>query len=158
MLTDRVRAVSSVWLGQTIGCAQCHDHKFDPITSRDFYSLGAIFADIKEPSIGRREDGMLVPDTKQAGELAKLDAEVTRRQKDYDEPHPERFTKWEQAATEAIATETNWTLLAPEKMVSEAGVKLTADTNRIVSAENDPKGGKDTYRITVKQKLKEAVA
>src|SRR5206468_200293 len=41
MLTDRVRAVGTVWLGQTIGCAQCHDHKFDPITSRDFYSLGA---------------------------------------------------------------------------------------------------------------------
>jgi hypothetical protein len=73
MLTDRVRAVSTVWLGQTIGCAQCHDHKFDPIKSRDFYSLGAIFADIKEPSIGRREDGMPVPDTKQEAELAKLD-------------------------------------------------------------------------------------
>src|SRR2546427_505824 len=60
MLTDRVRAVGTVWLGQTIGCAQCHDHKFDPITSRDFYSMGAFFADIKEASIGRREDGMLV--------------------------------------------------------------------------------------------------
>ena len=70
MLTDRVRAVGTVWLGQTIGCAQCHDHKFDPITSRDFYSLGAFFADIKEPIIGRREDGMLVPDEKQAAELA----------------------------------------------------------------------------------------
>ena len=57
MLTDRVRAVSSVWLGQTIGCAQCHDHKFDPITSRDFYSLGAFFADIREASIGHREEG-----------------------------------------------------------------------------------------------------
>src|SRR6266699_393576 len=80
MLTDRVRAVSTVWLGQTIGCAQCHDHKFDPIKSRDFYSLGAFFADLKEASIGRREDGMPVPDTSQAAELAKLDAEVTQRQ------------------------------------------------------------------------------
>lgn len=61
MLTDRVRAVGAVWLGQTIGCAQCHDHKFDPITARDFYSMGAFFADIKEPIIGRREAGMLVP-------------------------------------------------------------------------------------------------
>ncbi len=55
MLGDRVRAVGAVWLGQTIGCSQCHDHKFDPITSRDFYSLGAFFADIQEPIIGRRE-------------------------------------------------------------------------------------------------------
>ena len=39
---------------------QCHDHKFDPFTMRDFYSLGAFFADIKEPIIGRREEGMVV--------------------------------------------------------------------------------------------------
>ena len=83
-VTDRVRAVGTVWLGQTIGCAQCHDHKFDPITSRDFYSLGAFFADIKEASIGRREDGMVVPDAPQAAELAKLEDEVTRCQKTYE--------------------------------------------------------------------------
>ena len=157
MLTDRVRAVSTVWLGQTIGCAQCHDHKFDPIKSRDFYSLGAFFADIKEPSIGRREEGMLVPDAKQAAELAKLDGEVTRWQKDYDAPRPDLAAKWEAAVLETIAAETNWTLLAPEKMISEAGVKLAADTNQIISAENEPKDGKDTYRITTKTKLKGVV-
>src|SRR5207248_11559458 len=54
MLTDRGRAVSTVLFGQTIGCAPCHDHKFDPITSRDFYLLGAFFSDIKEPIIGSR--------------------------------------------------------------------------------------------------------
>ena len=36
---DRVRNVSAVWMGATVGCAQCHDHKFDPYTARDFYSL-----------------------------------------------------------------------------------------------------------------------
>ena len=74
MLTDRVRAVSSIWLGQTIGCAQCHDHKFDPIKQRDFYSLGAFFADIEEPIIGAREPGMLVTDEPQAVELKRLEA------------------------------------------------------------------------------------
>ncbi|MEK0445082.1 MAG: hypothetical protein RLZZ399_403 [Verrucomicrobiota bacterium] len=47
-MADRVRAVGSTWLGSTIGCSQCHDHKFDPITQRDFYTLGAFFADIKQ--------------------------------------------------------------------------------------------------------------
>lgn len=45
---DRVRNVSAVWMGATVGCAQCHDHKFDPYTARDFYALSAFFADIDE--------------------------------------------------------------------------------------------------------------
>jgi len=45
---DRVRNVSEVWLGATMGCCQCHDHKYDPLTSRDFYSMAAFFADLDE--------------------------------------------------------------------------------------------------------------
>ena len=47
---DRIRNLSAVWLGATVGCAQCHDHKYDPYTSRDFYALGAFFADIDDES------------------------------------------------------------------------------------------------------------
>jgi hypothetical protein len=45
---DHVRNLSSVWMGATMGCCQCHDHKFDPYTLRDFYSMAAFFADIDE--------------------------------------------------------------------------------------------------------------
>jgi hypothetical protein len=45
---DHVRNLSAVWMGATMGCAQCHDHKFDPYTTRDFYSMAAFFADIDE--------------------------------------------------------------------------------------------------------------
>jgi len=74
MLTDRVRAIGTVWLGQTTGCCQCHDHKFDPFTTRDFYSLGAFFADIQEPILGPREDGMVVPSEKEQAQLEQLEA------------------------------------------------------------------------------------
>lgn len=47
-LADRVRNVSQVWMAATMGCAQCHDHKYDPYTARDFFSMGAFFADIDE--------------------------------------------------------------------------------------------------------------
>ena len=45
---DRVRNVSNVWMAATMGCSQCHDHKFDPYTTHDFYSLAAFFADLDE--------------------------------------------------------------------------------------------------------------
>ncbi|MBL9201120.1 MAG: PSD1 domain-containing protein [Opitutaceae bacterium] len=76
MVADRVRAIGTAWLGQTTGCAQCHDHKFDPITQRDFYALGAFFSDVKEAAIGRREEGMLVATPQQEKRLAQLEAAV----------------------------------------------------------------------------------
>lgn len=45
---DRVRNFSNVWLGATMGCCQCHDHKYDLYTLKDFYSLVAFFADVDE--------------------------------------------------------------------------------------------------------------
>lgn len=45
---DRVRNFGAVWLGATLGCSECHDHKFDPLPQRDFYRLAAFFADIDD--------------------------------------------------------------------------------------------------------------
>jgi len=51
---DRIRNFSQVWMGATMGCAQCHDHKYDPFTMKDFYSLQCFFADIDEDKHLRR--------------------------------------------------------------------------------------------------------
>ena len=45
---DRVRTVSGAWLGSTMGCCECHDHKFDPFKTKDFYSMSAYWADVKQ--------------------------------------------------------------------------------------------------------------
>ncbi len=45
---DRMRNLSAVWMGATLGCAQCHNHKYDPYTMKDFYSMQAFFADLDE--------------------------------------------------------------------------------------------------------------
>jgi len=127
MLTDRVRAVGAVWLGQTIGCAQCHDHKFDPITSRDFYSLGAFFADIKEPIVGAREPGLPLPDEAQARTLATLEAAVKVLESDYNAPHEElkeAFETWKQEASRKDKSWEEFKKTTPQ--LAEVRTKLTA--------------------------------
>jgi len=48
---DRVRTVSVAWLGSTMGCAECHDHKFDPFLAKDFYAMKAFFSDVEETGL-----------------------------------------------------------------------------------------------------------
>ena len=150
MLTDRVRAVGTVWLGQTIGCAQCHDHKFDPITMRDFYSLGAFFADIKEPIIGRREDGMMVTNKTQALELERLESHLKQLESAYAAPHPElkgMFGTWQETLARALASERLWSALPPAEAKSTAGAKLQINSDHSVLASAKQKPDKDTYTL-----------
>ena len=69
---DRVRNFGQVWLGGTLMCAECHDHKFDPYTQKDFYAVAAFFADVQEASVGRREDGMRVASPDEERKLKEL--------------------------------------------------------------------------------------
>jgi hypothetical protein len=83
---DRVRNLSAVWMGATVGCAQCHDHKFDPFTSRDFYSLAAFFADVDEEKHLRgggtdtvptkRAPEILVQSRRERNQIARLDSAI----------------------------------------------------------------------------------
>lgn len=157
MLTDRVRAIGSAWLGATIGCAQCHDHKFDPITSRDFYSLGAFFADIKEPIIGRREDGMFVTTPEQDAKLAEYEAKTVALQARLEQATPEveaAQRDWEAGLRSASSSEPDWSILHPEKLESEKEAALTLDTGEVIRA-TPPKGGSDVYKVTVKTALRD---
>ena len=56
-VADRVETTSTVWLGLTMNCARCHDHKYDPITQKDFYSLFAFFNNVDEHG----QDGTIAP-------------------------------------------------------------------------------------------------
>jgi len=71
---DRVRNVSTVWLGATLGCAECHDHKFDPFTTREFYSLAAFFADVEETAVGVQTPTYF-PTPEQAAALKRIEDE-----------------------------------------------------------------------------------
>ena len=78
---DRVRNFGNVWLAATTGCAQCHDHKYDPFTIKDFYSLAAFFADIKEKAVGKRTPNLTLPTPEEEARLKELEDKLVQVEK-----------------------------------------------------------------------------
>jgi len=148
-LTDRVRAVGTTWLGLTTGCANCHDHKFDPITQRDFFRLGAYFADIEEGIIGAREPGMPVLSPAQAAELDAAEKRVTALRQEISQKNTSSAaerTLWEQQQRAELPEESNWQRLAPVRAVADAGRTLTIEADATVFV-TGPKDSIVTYTV-----------
>lgn len=91
---DRVRNFSAVWMAATVGCAQCHDHKYDPYTAKDFYSLSAFFADVDEEAHfkngtnslpTRRDPEIDVLGRTDRLRLAQLESEIQAAESDSDQ-------------------------------------------------------------------------
>ena len=141
---DRVRALGANWLGSTLGCAECHDHKFDPVLTKDFYALKAFFADVKE-------DG-LVADTGpdafspkmpvyQAGEKERIDnliRQIAAAKTELDakaDGLAERRRNWERETLEhAKSGEPAWKFPMPITATAQLA-KLTIEPNGPTAAE-----------------------
>lgn len=79
-VVDRVEATSTVWLGTTLGCARCHDHKYDPFSQKDFYRLFAFFNTIDEKGLdgrtGNAQPVLPLPTPEQERELQAVVAQL----------------------------------------------------------------------------------
>ncbi|MCP4172140.1 MAG: DUF1553 domain-containing protein [Fuerstiella sp.] len=76
---DRVRNASTVWLGATMSCCECHEHKFDPYSLSDFYHFAAFFADIQDVAVGVQPQ-VQMPSRQQKEARVNLDAQITELQ------------------------------------------------------------------------------
>ncbi len=93
---DRVRNLGGAWLGATLGCAECHNHKFDPFTQRDFYRLASFFADVDDLQSFRggdttptkREPEIRVLARAERRRLAELERELAVVEQSLAEPTP----------------------------------------------------------------------
>ncbi|MCH2694372.1 MAG: DUF1553 domain-containing protein [Acidobacteriia bacterium] len=91
-LTDAVDITGAAFMGLTMGCARCHDHKFDPLSQRDYYSLQAIFAESKEV-LTPLSAGMAIADHKQFYPLVIAADEVRKSFRAFEKKAQERIIK-----------------------------------------------------------------
>jgi hypothetical protein len=142
-LFDRVESTTTTWLGLTVACAQCHDHKYDPITQKDYYQWLDAFNHVKErgtPSGGPtqtggrsrfRLDGMTVdvPSPEQAAELARLQADFDKLNKDFGAHQTKAFEAWlaRPAKDKGMLPKELEALLAPDKKRTAAETKKLRD-------------------------------
>ncbi len=130
-MEDRVRAVGTVWVAQTWLCAQCHDHKFDPTLSKDFYAMGAFFADIDEPIIAAPDAGIPVLNEAMQQAAATVQAQLLTAQQTYDQNPPDilqRIDAWGKTQLDAGAKDA-WVkgFEKPAAQRSEAEAKQLLD-------------------------------
>ena len=146
VLVDRVNTTATVWLGTTLGCAQCHNHKYDPFTQKDYYRFLAFFAstdfDSRSFGDGTRyyEPTLDLATPEQEAARKELQANVDRLDQELKAVTPairDAQDRWEQSIR---AMEGNWIRLVPQKAAATSGVilKTRPDGSILASGPNPP--------------------
>ncbi len=168
ILVDRVNTTATVWLGSTIACAQCHNHKYDPFSQKDYYKLYAFF-NSAQYEYGYQGEGMGeetrwvkepildLPTSGQEENRNSIEAEIQQLQTKLKTQTPELDSAqaaWERAMLDEVK---NWTTLEPSEIKSNNGATLTKleDKSVLVSGANPEL---ETYIITTKTDLKNITA
>ncbi|MEX2186438.1 MAG: PSD1 and planctomycete cytochrome C domain-containing protein [Pirellulales bacterium] len=160
-MIDRVATTGTVWLGLTLGCAQCHSHKFDPITQREYYGFFALLNNADELD-------MPVPDERTAARRAELLARITSLENSRAAKFPmpadagqdretylaEQQAKWEH---DAAAGAVDWQIVRPASMASQGHATMTTLDNGSVLVSGD-KPNYDTYVVELTTDLPRVTA
>lgn len=134
---DRTNTAGEIWLGLTVGCAQCHSHKYDPLTQREYYQLYAFFNDIDESDI----DAPLPADQERI-RLAKdaydaAHATLIAKVKDYEAKQLARAqAKWETTALDKAVV---WQTIEPKAVTSKHGATFQRqdDSSWLATGKNE---------------------
>lgn len=113
-VADRAETTSTVWLGLTMGCARCHDHKYDPISQRDFYRMFAFFNNVPEKGLvynwGNDEPLIKAPTAEQQLRLEQLDRRVAELDRRWQSLQPKLQASQREWERRTASGEPDWTL------------------------------------------------
>ncbi|MFN9409667.1 MAG: PSD1 and planctomycete cytochrome C domain-containing protein [Akkermansiaceae bacterium] len=134
---DRAETTAGVWLGLTFNCCRCHDHKYDPLTARDFYSMKAFFNSVPEIGNGNYTANIRVnsppqiklPAPEIEAEIAKLRAEMLQIEN--------ASAGAAKAPQNQAASTIAWTTLVPTALQAASGAKLTIQPDGAVLASGE---------------------
>jgi hypothetical protein len=145
---DRVATMSTVWMGVSMGCVVCHEHKFDPFEMKDFYQLYAFFNSLDGPVMdGNKKDTapvLKIANDAQKAEMAQLKSLIAELTTSTTEPNAvvdQAQAEWETQLRETVVSEPQWVVLSPESSTSSGGATLSRqeDESILVSGENPAK-------------------
>lgn len=154
---DRVNTMGSVWLGLTLGCTQCHSHKFDPIAQADYYGLTAFFNSIDEDGkAGKEAKPYLTYESKHVDRAIEEAKQLVDKRKGPEavarQTAREPFEEWLATQRQKIQAGYNdWTPLLGNLESSE-GSQLTQSADAIVQVDG-PNPNQDDYRLIAPLKL-----
>ncbi len=139
---DRVETMSTVFMGTTVVCAQCHDHKYDPVSQKEFYELFAFFNNTAEAASDGNQPSpapiVKVPSLEQVELLAQFEERTTQAETRLDEPLPEvdaRQTDWEHEWRERLAQ--RWEPLEVRACATREGTTLRCLEDGSIVAEGE---------------------
>ena len=153
-VVDRVVTTAEVFMGLTMACAECHDHKYDPISQRDFYSFYAYFNNVPENGLdGQKknpEPSIAVPTAEESEDVARREREIADAEALLDGPLPEvdaAQPAWEAAALMRLGPAVAWRPIEPAQVFSRNGAVLAiGDGSTIVAGGANP--ATDVHEMT----------